>query len=125
MSEILGSPDDLKFCSSMTLFGAVSADPEFTTALAEFYGGRSDQKPLGLLARQPGPRPGVAPQQAIFALSRGCYRNFRVTRFGFDVLPYFCATSSALKADAGAARHSEQREGWLEVELDLDPVRLV
>src|SRR6202165_3427526 len=26
--EILGSPDDLKFCSSMTLFGAVSSDPE-------------------------------------------------------------------------------------------------
>ena len=27
--EILGTPDDLKFCSSMTLFGAVSSDPEF------------------------------------------------------------------------------------------------
>jgi uncharacterized protein (DUF1810 family) len=51
ITEILGSPDDLKFCSSMTLFGAVSSDPEFATAIAKFYGGRSDQKTLALLAR--------------------------------------------------------------------------
>jgi uncharacterized protein (DUF1810 family) len=37
--EILGSPDDLKFHSSMTLFGAVSPDPEFSPALAKFYEG--------------------------------------------------------------------------------------
>jgi uncharacterized protein (DUF1810 family) len=49
--DILGSPDDLKFCSSMTLFGAVSPDPEFAMAVAKFYGGRSDQKTLQLLAR--------------------------------------------------------------------------
>ena len=49
--DILGSPDDLKFCSSMTLFSAVSPDPEFATAVAKFYGGRSDQKTLQLLAR--------------------------------------------------------------------------
>ena len=30
--EILGSPDDLKFHSSMTLFGAVSSDPKFAVA---------------------------------------------------------------------------------------------
>ena len=48
--EILGSPDDLKFCSSMTLFGAVSSDPAFTAAIAKFYGGRSDQRTLDLLA---------------------------------------------------------------------------
>jgi uncharacterized protein (DUF1810 family) len=49
--EILGSPDDLKFCSSMTLFGAVSADPAFAAAIAKFYGGAPDRKTLDLLAR--------------------------------------------------------------------------
>jgi len=48
--EILGSPDDLKFCSSMTLFAEVSSDPAFPGALAKFYGGRRDQKTLDLLA---------------------------------------------------------------------------
>ena len=47
--EILGSPDDLKFQSSMTLFGAVSSDPEFSAAIAKFYGGRPDQRTLDLL----------------------------------------------------------------------------
>ena len=49
--EILGSPDDLKFCSSMTLFGAVSSDAVFADAIAKFYGGRSDRRMLELLAR--------------------------------------------------------------------------
>jgi uncharacterized protein (DUF1810 family) len=49
--EILGSPDDLKFCSSMTLFGAVSSDPAFAAAIAKFYGGTPDRKTLDLLAR--------------------------------------------------------------------------
>ncbi len=49
--EILGSPDDLKFCSSMTLFGAVSSDAVFAAAIAKFYGGRPDQRTLDLLAR--------------------------------------------------------------------------
>jgi uncharacterized protein (DUF1810 family) len=40
--EILCSPDDLKFCSSMTLFGAVSSDPEFAAAISKFYGGKPD-----------------------------------------------------------------------------------
>jgi uncharacterized protein (DUF1810 family) len=47
--EILGSPDDLKFCSSMTLFGAVSSDPKFATAISKFYGGKPDQRTLDLL----------------------------------------------------------------------------
>jgi uncharacterized protein (DUF1810 family) len=47
--EILGSPDDLKFCSSMTLFDAVSPDPEFANAIAKFYGGTPDRKTLELL----------------------------------------------------------------------------
>jgi uncharacterized protein (DUF1810 family) len=49
--EILGSPDDLKFCSSMTLFGAVSSDAIFADAMAKFYGGRPDPRTLDLLAR--------------------------------------------------------------------------
>src|ERR1019366_2334037 len=44
--EILGSPDDLKFCSSMTLFGAVSSEAPFADALAKFYGDRTDQQTL-------------------------------------------------------------------------------
>jgi uncharacterized protein (DUF1810 family) len=47
--EILGSPDDLKFQSSMTLFGAVSSDPQFAAAIAKFYGGKPDQRTLDLL----------------------------------------------------------------------------
>ncbi len=49
--EILGSPDDLKFCSSMTLFGAVSSDAVFAAAIAKFYGGKPDPSTLELLAR--------------------------------------------------------------------------
>jgi len=51
LGEILGSPDDLKFRSSMTLFGAVSSDPEFAAAIAKYYGGTPDRKTLGLLGR--------------------------------------------------------------------------
>jgi uncharacterized protein (DUF1810 family) len=47
--DILGSPDDLKFHSSMTLFAAVSPEPEFTEAIAKFYGGTPDRKTLALL----------------------------------------------------------------------------
>ncbi|MGZ3322509.1 MAG: DUF1810 domain-containing protein [Xanthobacteraceae bacterium] len=47
--EILGSPDDLKFRSSMTLFAAVSPEPEFAAAIKKFYGGTPDQKTLELL----------------------------------------------------------------------------
>jgi uncharacterized protein (DUF1810 family) len=49
--EILGSPDDLKFCSSMTLFGAVSSNPEFAAAIEKFHAGTPDRKTLDLLAR--------------------------------------------------------------------------
>jgi uncharacterized protein (DUF1810 family) len=47
--EILGSPDDLKFRSSMTLFAAVSPEPEFSAAIGKFYGGTPDPKTLELL----------------------------------------------------------------------------
>jgi len=45
--DIFGSPDDLKFRSSMTLFDAVSAGPTpFGTALERYYDGDSDPKTL-------------------------------------------------------------------------------
>ena len=47
--EILGSPDDFKFRSSMTLFGEVSSDPVFRTAISKFYDGKQDQRTLTLL----------------------------------------------------------------------------
>jgi uncharacterized protein (DUF1810 family) len=49
--EILGSPDNLKFHSSMTLFGAVSSDPKFAVAITKLYGEKRDQKTLDLLSR--------------------------------------------------------------------------
>ena len=52
--EILGTPDDYKFRSCVTLFREVARDPEeislFTLALDEFYGGQADSITLDLLA---------------------------------------------------------------------------
>ncbi len=50
--DIFGSPDDLKFRSSMTLFAAVSDDPVFGDAIARYYAGEKDQATLGILARR-------------------------------------------------------------------------
>ncbi|MDE2489295.1 MAG: DUF1810 domain-containing protein [Elusimicrobia bacterium] len=48
--EILGSPDDLKFRSSMTLFGeAAPEEALFAEALARFFGGRRDERTLEFL----------------------------------------------------------------------------
>ena len=48
--EIFGSPDDLKFRSSMTLFGrADPAEPAFRTALERYFGGREDPRTVALL----------------------------------------------------------------------------
>lgn len=50
-NQILGSPDDLKFRSCVTLFGAVEPDePVFQQALDRFYGGQPDPRTLELLA---------------------------------------------------------------------------
>lgn len=47
---IFGHPDDLKFCSSMTLFELVAgAGSDFSTALDRYYGGRRDAVTLRLL----------------------------------------------------------------------------
>jgi len=48
--EIFGTPDDLKFCSSMTLFERVAPDePAFAQALDRYFGGRRDPRTLELL----------------------------------------------------------------------------
>jgi uncharacterized protein (DUF1810 family) len=51
--EILGSPDDLKFCSCLTLFREAASDNSdrllFTEALGQFYGGQPDRRTLELL----------------------------------------------------------------------------
>ncbi|MBB3234283.1 DUF1810 domain-containing protein [Phyllobacterium endophyticum] len=48
--EILGSPDDLKFRSSMTLFAKVDPNPmPFLQALDRYCGGRMDPQTLALL----------------------------------------------------------------------------
>jgi uncharacterized protein (DUF1810 family) len=50
LRSIFGTPDDLKFISSMTLFArAVPEEPLFKQALAAFNGGQEDQRTLGLL----------------------------------------------------------------------------
>ncbi len=50
--EVLGSPDDLKLRSSMTLFAALdSTAPEFQLALAKYYAGQADEATLTWLGR--------------------------------------------------------------------------
>ena len=52
--EILGSPDDLKFRSCLTLFREVASDNSdralFSKALDQFYDGAPDERTLELLA---------------------------------------------------------------------------
>ncbi len=51
IGEIFGSPDDLKLCSSMTLFARATDDNrDFVTLLDKYYGGREDPLTLGRLA---------------------------------------------------------------------------
>jgi len=55
--EILGSPDDLKFRSCLTLFGQVASDNSdrmlFIEALDQFYDGEPDRRTLELLSMLP------------------------------------------------------------------------
>jgi uncharacterized protein (DUF1810 family) len=47
IESILGHPDNLKFCSSMTLFAKTAADGEdFVAAIDKFYGGAFDSLTL-------------------------------------------------------------------------------
>jgi uncharacterized protein (DUF1810 family) len=57
ITEILGSPDDMKFRSSMTLFDAVSQQEIFAEAIGTFY---SDGKDPATLAILDSARPGAA-----------------------------------------------------------------
>jgi uncharacterized protein (DUF1810 family) len=52
--SILGSPDDIKFRSSMTLFDAVSDNPIFNDAIEKYYSGEKDQATLTTLNRMKG-----------------------------------------------------------------------
>jgi uncharacterized protein (DUF1810 family) len=48
--QILGSPDDLKFRSSMTLFAQVAPEePVFRRAIERYFDGRMDERTLDLL----------------------------------------------------------------------------
>jgi uncharacterized protein (DUF1810 family) len=49
ITEILGSPDDLKFRSSMTLFDAVSTQTLFADTIAAFYPDGRDPATLSIL----------------------------------------------------------------------------
>ena len=51
LREIFGTPDDLKFCSSMTLFALAAGQPDsiFEQALQRYCGGKPDQQTLGLV----------------------------------------------------------------------------
>ncbi len=49
--QIFGSPDDLKFRSTMTLFDAVAPGGDFRTALDKFFDGDGDEATLRLLGR--------------------------------------------------------------------------
>jgi uncharacterized protein (DUF1810 family) len=49
-SDIFGYPDDLKFRSSVTLFGSVApAEPAFAAALLKYFAGKSDPATLARL----------------------------------------------------------------------------
>ncbi|MGI4832294.1 MAG: DUF1810 domain-containing protein [Janthinobacterium lividum] len=49
-TSVMGTPDDLKLRSSMTLFAQVpGADPVFGAVLAKFFGGAPDAQTLRLL----------------------------------------------------------------------------
>jgi uncharacterized protein (DUF1810 family) len=49
IEQIFGSPDDMKFQSSMTLFDAVAPKAVFGHALDAFFAGRRDQATLDTL----------------------------------------------------------------------------
>lgn len=55
--DILGTPDDIKFRSSMTLFSEVSDLPIFDQAIEKYFAGEKDLATLKILAGlQPGDR---------------------------------------------------------------------
>ena len=52
IQQIFGSPDDLKFASSMTLFAMATSDNlDFEAALQKYFAGKYDQLTVELLSR--------------------------------------------------------------------------
>lgn len=51
---VFGIPDNLKLCSSMTLFYEVSKEKVFYDVLDKFYYGKEDEKTLRILKKQEG-----------------------------------------------------------------------
>lgn len=52
-SEVMGSPDDMKLKSSMTLFSIVdNADEVFQAVLNKFFNGEKDQTTLQIISEQ-------------------------------------------------------------------------
>jgi uncharacterized protein (DUF1810 family) len=45
-AEIFGFPDDLKFCSSMTLFAKAGDGAEFRRSIEKYFGGKMDSGTL-------------------------------------------------------------------------------
>lgn len=52
--EVLGSPDDMKLKSSMTLFETVSDEPVFGRVLDKFFAGERDMLTLDFLKKENG-----------------------------------------------------------------------
>ena len=50
LNAIFGSPDDVKFCSCMTLFDRVSPDDVFSLALDRWCEGKRDERTLAMTA---------------------------------------------------------------------------
>ena len=53
-ADVMGNPDDMKLRSSMTLFA--EAEPEcevFTQVLEKYFGGRKDERTIGMLRNRP------------------------------------------------------------------------
>ena len=51
--EVMGSPDDLKLCSSMTLFAEIEVDSVFSRILEKYFGGIRDVRTLEELDGKP------------------------------------------------------------------------
>lgn len=49
VSKVFGYPDDLKLCSSMTLFLEVSGEETFKKVLDKFFDGKEDERTIKLL----------------------------------------------------------------------------
>jgi uncharacterized protein (DUF1810 family) len=54
-TQIMGRPDDVKLCSSLTLFAEVAESGSlFETALAKYFSGEKDQRTVDFLRRDDG-----------------------------------------------------------------------